>query len=159
MKTIAKLNINGDMYEVEVNPWQTLLDVLRDELRLMGTKKACELGTCGACTVIMDGRAVLSCLTLALECEGTAITTIEGVGSSEGLDPIQQSFNDNGAVQCGFCTPGIIMSTKALLDENPDPSDTEIREALSGNFCRCTGHIKTVEAVKKAAQCRNEGGR
>jgi carbon-monoxide dehydrogenase small subunit len=147
------------MYEVAVNSWQTLLDVLRDELGLMGTKKACGLGTCGACTVIMDGRAILSCLTLALECEGSAITTIEGVSSSEGLDPIQQSFIDNGAVQCGFCTPGIIMSTKALLDENPDPSDVEIREALSGNFCRCTGHIKTVEAVKKAARCRKEGGR
>ena len=142
MKAIITLNVNGEMYEMAVNPWQTLLEVLRDELGLIGTKKACSIGTCGACTVIVDSKAVLSCLTLAIECEGHSVTTIEGIEGPEGLHPIQQSFIDNGAVQCGFCTPGVIMTAKALLDENPDPSDDEIRDALSGNFCRCTGHIK-----------------
>ena len=151
MKRIIGLNVNGDTYEVLVNPSQTLLDVLRDDLRLTGTKRACSLGTCGVCTVIMDGKAILSCLTLAVECEGHNITTIEGIADSDGLHPVQQSFIDNWAVQCGFCTPGIIMTAKALLDENPDPSDEEIKEALSGTYCRCTGHIKTVGAVRKAA--------
>jgi aerobic carbon-monoxide dehydrogenase small subunit len=149
-KTIA-LNVNGELHEIAVNPWQTLVDVIRDGLRLTGTKRACGLGTCGVCTVIIDGKAILSCLTLAVECEGHSITTIEGIGGPEGLHPIQKSFIENGAVQCGFCTPGVILSAKALLDENPNPNDEEIKEALSGTFCRCTGHIKTVEAVRKAA--------
>ena len=152
MKRIASFNVNGNDYEIAVNPSQTLLDVLRDELGLMGTKKGCGTGSCGVCTVIIDGKAVLSCLTLALECQGLPITTIEGIGSAESLHPIQQSFIDNGAIQCGFCTPGVIMSAKALLDENPHPDDEEIKEALAGTFCRCTGHIKTVEAVKKVSQ-------
>ena len=152
MKTIINLKVNDEIYEVAVNPWRTLLDVLREELNLTGTKRACSLGTCGACTVILDGKAILSCLTLAIECEGSSITTIEGIKGPEGLHPIQQSLIDNAAVQCGFCTPGIVMSAKALLDVNPNPDDEEIRETLSGNFCRCTGHIKTVEAVKKVGQ-------
>jgi carbon-monoxide dehydrogenase small subunit len=152
MKTIITLNVNDEIYEVAVNPWHTLLDVLREQLNLTGTKRACSLGTCGACTVILDGKAILSCLTLAIECEGSSITTIEGIHGPEGLHPIQQSLIDNAAVQCGFCTPGIVMSAKALLDVNPNPDDEEIRETLSGTFCRCTGHIKTVEAVKKVAQ-------
>lgn len=156
MKTIITLNVNGEVHEVAVNPWRTLLEVLRDQLGLTGTKRACSIGTCGACTVIRDGKSILSCLTLAVECEGHLITTIEGIEGAEGLHPIQQSFIENGATQCGFCTPGIIMAVKALLDENRDPGDDEIRDALSGNFCRCTGHIKTVEAVKKAAQCRRK---
>ena len=152
MKRILSLNVNGNSYEIAVNPWQTLLDVLRDELRLIGTKSGCGIGTCGVCTVIIDGKAILSCLTLALECEGRSITTIEGISCAESLHPIQKSFIENGAVQCGFCTPGIIMTSKALLDENPKPDDNEIKDALSGTFCRCTGHIKIMEAVRKVSQ-------
>jgi carbon-monoxide dehydrogenase small subunit len=152
LKRIISLNVNGEMREVAVTPRETLVDVLRDQLGLMGTKRACSIGTCGACTVIIENKAILSCLTLAIECEGHTITTIEGIGGPEGLHPLQQSFIENGAIQCGFCTPGIIMAAKALLDDNPSPDADEIKDALSGNFCRCTGHIKTVEAVKKAAQ-------
>jgi carbon-monoxide dehydrogenase small subunit len=152
MKQILSLTVNNDTYEVAVSPWRTLLDVLRDDLGLMGTKRGCGNGTCGVCTVIIDGRAILSCLTLALECAGKSITTIEGISSPESLHPIQKSFIENGAVQCGFCTPGIVMTSKALLDDNPQPSDDEIKEALAGTFCRCTGHIKIMEAVKKASQ-------
>ncbi len=148
MKQIITLNVNGDTHEVVIPPWRTLLDVLRDDLRLTGTKKACEEGACGVCTVIVDGRAILSCLTLAIECQGRTITTIEGISSPNALHPVQQSFVEKGAIQCGFCTPGIVMTSKALLDENPDPTDDEINEALSGTFCRCTGHVKIKEAVK-----------
>ena len=151
MKKIITLTVNDTAYEVAVTPWQTLLDVLRDELGLIGTKKGCDVGTCGVCTVIMEGKAVLSCLLLAIECEGQNITTIEGISSPDSLHPIQTSFIENGAIQCGFCTPGIIMTSKALLDENPTPSDDEIKEALAGTFCRCTGHIKIMEAVKKVS--------
>ena len=157
MKSIITLNVNGEVHQIAVNPWRTLLDVLRDDLRLTGTKRACVQGACGVCTVIMDGNAILSCLTLAMDCEGHSITTIESLASSEGLHTLQQSFIDNGALQCGFCTPGVIMTAKALLDENPNPDDTAIKEALAGTYCRCTGHIKTVEAVKKAARPDKEG--
>jgi carbon-monoxide dehydrogenase small subunit len=164
VKKILSLTVNETNYEVAVTPWQTLLDVLRDDLGLTGTKRGCGVGTCGVCTVIIDGKAILSCLTLALECEGRSITTIEGISSPEALHPIQKSFIENGAIQCGFCTPGIIiiqcgfctpgiiMTSKALLDENPEPSDDDIKEALAGTFCRCTGHIKIMEAVKKVSQ-------
>ena len=152
MKKIIKLTVNDTAYEVAITPWQTLLDVLRDELGLIGTKKGCDVGTCGVCTVIMEGKAVLSCLLLAIECEGHNITTIEGISSPDSLHPIQTSFIENGAIQCGFCTPGIIMTSKALLDENPHPNDDQIKEALAGTFCRCTGHIKIMEAVKKVSQ-------
>ena len=156
MKKIITLTVNDTAYEVAITPWQTLLDVLRDELGLIGTKKGCDVGTCGVCTVIMDGKAVLSCLLLAVECEGQNITTIEGISSPDSLHPIQTSFIENGAIQCGFCTPGIIMTSKALLDENPQPTDDQIKEALAGTFCRCTGHIKIMEAVKKVAQPADE---
>jgi carbon-monoxide dehydrogenase small subunit len=151
VKKILSLTVNETNYEVAVTPWQTLLDVLRDDLGLIGTKRGCGVGTCGVCTVIIDGKAILSCLTLAIECEGLSITTIEGISSPDSLHPIQKSFIENGAIQCGFCTPGIIMTSKALLDENPNPNDHEIKEALAGTFCRCTGHIKIIEAVKKVA--------
>ena len=151
MKKILSLTVNETNYEVAVTPWQTLLDILRDDLGLIGTKRGCGVGTCGVCTVIIDGKAILSCLTLAIECESLSITTIEGISSPESLHPIQTSFIENGAIQCGFCTPGIIMTSKALLDENPTPSDDEIKEALAGTFCRCTGHIKIMEAVKKVS--------
>lgn len=151
MKQIISLNVNGDSYEVTVAPWDTLLDVLRDRLRLTGTKKGCGIGTCGVCTVIADGKAILACLTLAVECVGKSITTIEGISNNEALHPVQKSFIENGAIQCGFCTPGIVMTAKALLDENPKPSDDEIKEALAGTFCRCTGHVKIMEAIKKVS--------
>jgi carbon-monoxide dehydrogenase small subunit len=156
VKKIITLTVNDTAYEVAVTPWQTLLDVLRDELGLIGTKKGCDVGTCGVCTVIMERKAVLSCLLLAVECEGHNITTIEGISSPDSLHPIQTSFIENGAIQCGFCTPGIIMTSKALLDENPQPTDDQIKEALAGTFCRCTGHIKIMEAVKKVAQPADE---
>ncbi len=148
MKKIITLNVNGDDYEVAVNPNDTLLEVLRDQLKLTGTKKGCDTGTCGVCTVIMDGKAVLSCLILALEAEGHSVTTIEGISPEDDLHPVQKAFIEKGAIQCGFCTPGIVMTSKALLDNNPSPCDEEIREALAGTFCRCTGHIKIIEAIK-----------
>jgi carbon-monoxide dehydrogenase small subunit len=157
MKKIISLTVNGDTYEVAVPPWKILLDVLRDDLGLMGTKRGCGIGTCGVCTVIIDGRAILSCLTLALECEGKSITTIEGISSEGVLHPVQKSFIENGAIQCGYCSPGIIMTAKALLDEKPQPSDDEIKEALAGTFCRCTGHVKIMEAIKKVSQPAGEG--
>lgn len=156
MKKILSLTINGTNYEIAVNPWYTLLDVLRDELGLTGTKRGCGMGTCGVCTVIIEGKAILSCLTLAVECEGRSITTIEGISSAESLHPIQKSFIENGAIQCGYCTPGIVMTAKALLDENSHPYDDEIREALSGTFCRCTGHIKIMEAVRIASKANEK---
>jgi carbon-monoxide dehydrogenase small subunit len=156
VKKIITLTVNDTAYEVAVTPWQTLLDVLRDELGLIGTKKGCDVGTCGVCTVIMERKAVLSCLLLAVECEGHNITTIEGISSPDSLHPIQTSFIENGAIQCGFCTPGIIMTSKALLDENPQPTDNQIKEALAGTFCRCTGHIKIMEAVQKVARPAEE---
>jgi carbon-monoxide dehydrogenase small subunit len=156
VKSIITLTVNDTAYQVAVTPWQTLLEVLRDELGLIGTKRGCDVGTCGVCTVIMDGKAVLSCLLLAVECAGHSITTIEGISSADSLHPIQKSFIENGAIQCGFCTPGIIMTSKALLDENPNPTDDEIKEALSGTFCRCTGHIKIMDAVKRVAQPSDE---
>ena len=156
MKRIITLTVNGDRHEVAVSPRQTLLDVIRNDLGLTGSKRGCDIGTCGVCTVIIDGRAILSCLTLAVECEGRSITTIEGISTSDELHPVQKSFIENGAIQCGFCTPGIIMTSKALLDETPRPDDEEIKEALAGTFCRCTGHIKIMESVKKASQPEDE---
>ncbi len=151
MKQIVQLKVNGTGYEVAIRPGATLADVLRDELKLTGTKKGCELGDCGACTVLINGKPVNSCLTLALEAEGKSITTIEGLTKGSDLHPIQHAFIEYGAIQCGFCTPGMILRTKALLDANPDPSEDEIKAALTGNICRCTGYTKIVEAVQVAA--------
>jgi 4-hydroxybenzoyl-CoA reductase subunit alpha len=151
MKQIVKLNVNSRTHELALRPGVTLLDVLRDELRLTGTKKGCELGDCGACTVLLDGKAVNACLTLAFEAEGKNLQTIEGLGSTDGLHPIQQAFVETGAIQCGFCTPGMIMRTKALLDSNSEPTDEEVKIALTGNLCRCTGYAKIIEAVRSAA--------
>lgn len=150
MKKLIKIVVNGNDYEVAVRPGITLLDLLREELRLTGTKKGCELGDCGACTVIMEGKPVNSCLVLALEADGKNITTIEGITIGKELHPIQHAFVEKGAIQCGYCTPGMIVRTKALLDENPDPTEDEIRKALSGNLCRCTGYTKIFEAVESA---------
>lgn len=154
MKRLIKLTVNNREYELAVEPNLTLLDLLRYTLGLTGTKKGCDEGDCGACTVIMDGIAVSSCLVLAVQADGKEILTIEGVGTDEGLDPIQQAFVEKGAIQCGFCTPGMILSAKALLDRNPHPSEEEIRTAISGNLCRCTGYQKIVEAIEEAGRKR-----
>lgn len=151
MKKI-ELNVNGEMHNVEIEEDMRLIDVLRDKLGLIGTKEGCGEGECGACTVIMDGETVASCLVMAFQAEGKEIITIEGLGDENKIDPIQQAFLDEGAVQCGFCIPGMVLSAKALLDKNLSPNRSEIREAISGNLCRCTGYNKIVNAVEKAAK-------
>ena len=148
MKKLIHLTINDQPYEVAVEPNQTLVDLLRYQLGLTGTKKGCEMGDCGSCTVILDGKAVNSCLVLALQADGRSIQTIEGLETGEGLHPVQEAFVEKGAIQCGFCSSGMILSAKTLLDQTPNPSETEIRRALSGNLCRCTGYQKIIEAVK-----------
>ena len=149
----VELFINGDKYRISVGPHEFLADVLRSKLDLTGTKTACDMGVCGSCTVLLDGLPVSSCLTLAVDAEGKEITTIEGLESSDGeLHPVQESFLDKGAVQCGFCTAGMVMTTKGFLEKNPNPTEQEIRQALSGNICRCTGYAKIVEAVEDAAK-------
>ena len=149
---LVKLNVNGKDYEVKVKPHWTLNYVLRDELGLTGTKLVCGTGECGACTVIMDGKAVLSCLTLAARADGKKITTIEGLAEGHKLHPLQEAFIRHGAIQCGFCTSGMIVSAKAILAENPNPTEEELRTALSGNLCRCTGYVKIIEAIMDAAK-------
>ncbi|TEB08401.1 Nicotinate dehydrogenase small FeS subunit [Pelotomaculum schinkii] len=144
--------LNGEKTVVEVAPSDMLVDVLRDKLLLTGTKKGCGKGECGACTVIINGEAVNSCMVPALKAEGAVVETIEGIGRPDKLHPLQESFMDHGAIQCGFCTPGMIMSSKALLDKNPAPSREDIREAVSGNICRCTGYVKIETAVSAAAK-------
>jgi len=157
MKKLINLNVNGTEYELAVAPNRTLTQALRDDLGLFGTKEGCGVGDCGACTVIMDGKPVNSCLVLAVQADGSEITTIEGVAGAEGLHPVQQAFVELGAIQCGFCTPGMILSAKSLLDAQPEPTEREIREALSGNLCRCTGYQKIVEAVQEAAKTLKRG--
>jgi len=145
------LRVNGISHRLDVEPWWTLLDVLRDQLDLIGVKEGCGAGDCGACTVLIDGQAVNSCLMLAHRAEGHEITTIEGLARGAQLHPIQQAFVEEGAVQCGFCTPGMVLAAKALLDENPRPTEPEIRAAIAGNLCRCTGYAKIVSAIQLAA--------
>lgn len=152
MKRLVTLTVNGKMHEVAVAPNRTLVDLIRYDLGLTGAKKGCELGDCGTCTVIMDGRPVNSCLVLAVEANGRDILTIEGVETDKGLHPLQRSFVEKGAIQCGFCSPGMILSAKSLLDRNPKPDEREIRKAISGNLCRCTGYQKIVEAIKDASE-------
>ena len=146
------MQVNGDIYEVAVEHWRTLLEVLRDEVGLTGTKKGCDEGDCGACTVLINGKAVTSCLTLAIEAQGKEITTIEGLADGEALHPIQEAFVEHGGLQCGFCTPGMILSAKALLDKNPTPTEDEIKLGIAGNLCRCTGYIKIIESIEAASQ-------
>ncbi len=154
---MTRLNINKKIYELDLPGHATLLEVLRDRLGLTGTKTACDEAECGACTVLINGRSALSCLTLAADVAGEEITTIEGLSESgEDLHPIQQAFLDKGAVQCGFCIPGMIMATKALLDKNPDPSQEEIESGLDGNLCRCSGYLKIIEAVQHAGRLIRE---
>ncbi len=147
-----KFILNGNEVEVMVDEKDLLVDMLRNKLGLTGTKKACGTGDCGACTVLIDGKPARSCITLACMIEGKNITTIEGLGDADNPHPIQQAFVEEGAVQCGYCTPGMILTVKALLDENQNPTEKEIKLALSGNFCRCTGYTKIIKAVKTAAK-------
>ncbi len=152
MKRPLKLKINGEGYELLVDDRRTLLEVIRDQIGLTGTKKACDSGECGACTVIKDGKSVVSCLVLAVECEGSEIETVEGLAKGGVLHPIQKAFVEYGAIQCGYCTPGMVMSAKALLSEKAKPSEQEVRVGISGNLCRCTGYVKIVEAILAASK-------
>ena len=152
MKKLISLRINDQTYKVEIGPERTLLEVLRENLVLTGTKKGCGEGNCGSCTVIMDGRAVNSCLVLAIEAEGREIQTIEGMAREGKLDPLQQSFIDNGAFQCGYCTPGMIMNAKAFLDDVPNPTYDQTIRAIAGNLCRCTGYTSIAKAILAAAR-------
>jgi carbon-monoxide dehydrogenase small subunit len=149
------LTVNGETELVDVPSNMTLLQMLREKLVLTGTKNGCTAGECGACTVMMNGEPVNSCMVLAVECNGAEITTVEGLAHPEQLDPVQEAIIEQGGVQCGFCTPGILISTQALLERNPNPSDYEIRDALVGNLCRCTGYLRIIEAVKEAARRRS----
>jgi carbon-monoxide dehydrogenase small subunit len=149
---LLHLSVNGEAAEATVAPYKTLLEVLREDLDLTGTKHGCELGECGACTVLIDGEPQLACLVLALECEGRAVQTIEGLARGPELHPLQAAFADFGGSQCGYCTPGVIMTAKALLERNPSPTQQEIKEATAGNLCRCTGYNQIVEAIEGAAE-------
>ncbi|MBW2121324.1 MAG: (2Fe-2S)-binding protein [Deltaproteobacteria bacterium] len=159
MKKILKVLVNGEPREVAVSPKTTLVEMLRNELGLTGTKRACNSGACGSCTVLVDGKAVNSCSVLALQVQGRQITTIEGLAEGARLHPIQEAFLDHGGLQCGFCTPGMIMAAKALLDENPNPSRQAIKEAIAGNLCRCTGYVRIVDSIALAARRMKEAGR
>ena len=154
--TLHKINVtvNGHLEEAIVPGNMTLMAMLREELALTGTKNGCSAGECGACTVLMDGEPLNSCMVLAVECEGANIVTVEGLADDKQLDPIQQALISEGGVQCGFCTPGILISARALLDRNPDPSEDEIKAALVGNLCRCTGYVRIIDGVRKAAKAQ-----
>jgi aerobic carbon-monoxide dehydrogenase small subunit len=152
VKVNITLHINGDKYTLAVEPWRTLAEVLREDLNLIGTKIGCETGDCGACTVLVNGKSVTSCLSLAVESDGKEITTIEGLSAGADMHPIQEAFVEQGAIQCGYCTPGMILSAKYLLDKNPEPTELQIRQALSGNLCRCTGYNRIVKAVIAAGE-------
>ncbi len=151
-KQLIELKVNGESYEVAIDPHRTLLEVLRENLGLTGAKEGCDLGDCGNCTVLMDGKAVLSCLVLALDARGKEILTVEGLAKNGELHPIQKAFVEHWAIQCGFCTPGMIMTAKSLLDRNPKPTEEDVRKAISGNLCRCTGYVKIVEATLAASE-------
>ena len=156
-KTQIALTVNGEPHDVAFDPYKTLLEVLREDLNLTGTKHGCELGECGACAVLVDGEPRLSCLTLALDCAGRSVETIEGLARGPRLHPLQAAFADFGGSQCGYCTPGVIMTAKALLDRNPSPTREQIKEATAGNLCRCTGYQQITDAIEDAArQLRDE---
>jgi carbon-monoxide dehydrogenase small subunit len=153
------LHVNGETNDMLIPPWRTLLEVLRERLGLTGAKRSCQEGQCGTCTVLVDGKAVNSCLYLAVEAQGKDIQTIEGLATGGNLDQIQKSFVQKGGIQCGFCTPGFVLATKSLLNENPDPSEDDIRTAMVGHLCRCTGYVQIFEAIQDAAsQLKHEGG-
>ncbi|MDO5708179.1 MAG: (2Fe-2S)-binding protein [Andreesenia angusta] len=153
---MAKFNINGKEYEIEIDGKDRLIDLLRDKLHLTGTKEGCGEGECGACTVLIDGEIADSCLVLAFQCIDKNIVTIEGIGNDEELDPSQQAFIENGAVQCGFCIPGMVLSSKAIIDKYEYPTEEQIKIGISGNLCRCTGYNKMIESVKRAAEIKRE---
>ncbi len=159
MNHTINLTVNGERYNISAQSHHTLLTVLREQLVLTGTKNGCEAGECGACAVLMNGEPVNSCMVLAPEADGAEIVTIEGLSGDGQLDPLQEAFIAAGATQCGFCTPGILVNARALLNRNPDPSDTDIREALVGNLCRCTGYVRIIEAIKMAARAGKEVAR
>lgn len=153
MKRVVRLKVNGEEHEIYIEPWRTLAEVLREELGLTGVKIGCEEGNCGTCTVLVDGKAVKSCLVLIPQAQGKEIVTIEGlVGKGGGLHPLQEAFIEHFAVQCGYCTPGMVLAAKALLDEEPEATEEDVREGLHGNLCRCTGYVKIVEAVLAAKE-------
>ena len=154
VKQSLELTINGQLQNLEVEPQRTLLEVLRDDLGMTGTKRGCDDASCGTCTVLLNGKAVLSCNILALEAQGKEIFTVEGLAKDGQIHPLQKAFIEHGAIQCGFCTPGMLMSAKELLDNNSNPTEIEVREALSGNLCRCTGYTKIIEAVQAASQAK-----
>ena len=156
MKTAITLTINGRKHRLEVEPKTTLLQLLREDFHLTGAKYGCGIGECGACTVLRDGKPILGCQTLAVTCDGSSITTIEGISDGRDLHPMQESFIDEGAVQCGFCTPGMVLSAVALVNDKPEPSTEDIREALRGNLCRCTGYENITRAVKEGARRMRE---
>ena len=158
-RQVSSYYVNGQTYELTVEPHKTLLELLREDLGLTGAKYGCGTADCGACTVLVDGRPTLSCSTLAVTVRGKQIVTIEGLAEDGVLHPIQAAFVNQGAIQCGYCSPGMILTTKALMDENPRPTAQEVREALAGNLCRCTGYVKIVEAALSAAESMAEGGR
>ena len=151
------LNVNAKNYQLRIPPWRTLVEVLRENLGLMGTKKSCNEGECGACTVHMDGKPVTSCLVLAVDAQGKQVVTIEGIGKVEKLHPIQEAFLKHGAIQCGFCTPGMVMSAKAFLDEKPDPTLSDARRAISGNLCRCTGYQHIINSILAVPEEQSKG--
>jgi len=157
MKMRFTCHVNDEPVDVLADDYKTLLEVLREELQLTGTKHGCELGECGACAVLLDGVPVLSCLVLAVECGGRQVATVEGLAANGELHPLQECFADHGAAQCGYCTPGMLMTAKALLDSEPHPSRDRIREALSGNLCRCTGYLQIIDAVEAAAERQRPG--
>jgi len=156
MKKIISLTVNGVTHELAVEPRRTLLELLREDLGLTGTQKGCGIGDCGTCTVLVDGIATFSCLTLAIQVEGCSIETVEGLAQDGKLNQLQQAFVDHGAIQCGYCTPGMLMTTTELLRRNPRPNEHEIRRAISGNLCRCTGYQKIVEAIQVASEKNHE---
>ena len=158
MTKTVRFKINGDDYQFKVSPEELLVDVLRDKAFLTGTKKGCGTGECGACTVLINGEPVNSCLYFAIRADGKEITTIEGLGKNGELHPLQQAFINNAAVQCGFCAPGMLLSASALLNENPDPSETDIRKGIAGNICRCTGYVRIVKAIQEASMILREKG-
>ena len=153
------LHVNGEHHEVSFLPHKTLLEVLREDMGLTGTKHGCELGECGTCTVLLDGEPLLSCLVLALECDGREVETVEGMATAKGAHPLQETFATTGAAQCGYCTPGFLLAAKALLARDPDPTRDTLVEELSGNLCRCTGYLKIYEAIEEAAARMRTGGR
>lgn len=158
MKRVIALRVNGESYEVAIEPNRTLVKVLRQLLDLTGTKQGCDDGACGSCTVLMDGMPVLSCLVLATDAQGKEILTVEGLAENGQLHPLQSAFIEHGAIQCGFCTPGMLLSAKALLDGNPEPTVEEVKIGMSGNLCRCTGYVKITEAILSASRALGPGG-